>query len=207
MYYDVHFQACVQWNGTSGIDLLCISLHQTLNKIYLTLLDGYSYSVIEAIGRNCTNVSTFHLDIWSEEIDDADILTDMSQKDHFLQLRDLKVKCEDQVEYLSPCLFNYFFAPSIHELNVVQYVAPLDWLTEKRFQSVVETCLVNVEMVIISNTSTREMQLGIESVHHLLRVALKLTLLGNLVSGSCILNSKYNSTNSYTLYIEVMEPN
>jgi hypothetical protein len=111
------------------------------------------------------------------------------------------------VEYLSPCLFNYFFAPSIHELNVVQYVAPLDWLTEKRFQSVVETCLVNVEMVIISNTSTREMQLGIESVHHLLRVALKLTLLGNLVSGSCILNSKYNSTNSYTLYIEVMEPN
>jgi hypothetical protein len=116
MYYDVHFQACVQWNGTSGIDLLCISLHQTLNKIYLTLLDGYSYSVIEAIGRNCTNVSTFHLDIWSEEIDDADILTDMSQKDHFLQLRDLKViimrYTRDTRRIISISYFNYVICKS-----------------------------------------------------------------------------------------------
>ena len=67
-------EAHVTWSGISGIDLLAMAFTQTLTKLSLTMLEGYSYSVIEKIGRNCLNLSSLHLNFWSTEVADEDVL-------------------------------------------------------------------------------------------------------------------------------------
>ena len=73
----------------------------SLSRLYLTLLEGYTWSAIVAVGKYCLNVSVFHLNIWSEEIEDEECLLQRG-KGHFPSLEDLKIKCEDHVDYLTP---------------------------------------------------------------------------------------------------------
>ncbi len=56
--------------------------------------------LISVIGKNCLNIGQFHLDIWCEDIEDIETLSEAKLDEHFLQLQDLKIKCQDFVETL-----------------------------------------------------------------------------------------------------------
>ena len=68
------------------------------------------------------------------------------------------------------------------ELRIVQYVAPLEWITDAKLISSAQSSLVNSEMLILSNTSGRKLALSIEAVKALIEIAPNLSVLGNLVS-------------------------
>ena len=83
-------EAHVTWNGVSGCDVLAANFAPTLVKLSLTMLDGYSYSVIDAIGRNCLNLSTLHLNFWSADVTDEEAL-ESKHAFVFPRLQDLSV--------------------------------------------------------------------------------------------------------------------
>ena len=56
--------------------------------------------LISVIGKNCLNIGQFHLDIWCEDIEDIEALSEAKLDEIFLQLQDLKIKCQDFVETL-----------------------------------------------------------------------------------------------------------
>ena len=86
-------EAHVTWNGVSGSDLLAVAFAPTLAKLSLTMLDGYSYSVIEEIGRNCLNLLSLHLNFWSADVADEEAL-ELKHAIVFPRLQDLSVsKC------------------------------------------------------------------------------------------------------------------
>lgn len=87
--------------------MLAIAQNNTLTKVELTLLEGYSFTVIEAIGKYCRNIHTFHLHVWNGQVEDMDNI-DILQ-DHFPALEDLKIKCEDPIEMWPEIVFFYFF--------------------------------------------------------------------------------------------------
>lgn len=94
------------------------------------------------------------------------------------------------MDALAPRLFDFFLCnPSISELRIVQYVAPLEWITEAKLIAAAQTSLVNSEMLIVSNTSGGKMALGMEAVEALIETAPNLSVLGNLVRLSIILMS------------------
>ena len=85
-------EAHVTWSGISGTDLIAVAFAQTLAKLSLTMLEGYSYSVIESIGRNCFNLSSLHLNFWSTEVADEEVLYLSSANRVFPCLYDLNVR-------------------------------------------------------------------------------------------------------------------
>ena len=85
-------EAHVTWSGISGTDLIAVAFAQTLAKLSLTMLEGYSYSVIESIGRNCFNLSSLHLNFWSTEVADEEVLDLSSRRTVFPRLHDLNVR-------------------------------------------------------------------------------------------------------------------
>lgn len=94
----------------------------------------------------------------------------------------LQVKCEEHVDALAPRLFDFFLSnPSICELRMVQYMAPLEWITDAKLMAAARTSLVNSEMLIMSNTSSSKMALSMETVEALIESAPNLSVLGNLV--------------------------
>ena len=138
---------------------------------------GYSWTVITAIGKYCPNVSSFHLNIWSEDIEDADMID--IEEGHFPSLQDLKIKCEEQVEQIPEVVFFYFFC-SAGDLKIVQYIAPLAWLNHFHFTMLVnQGVLSQLEMTIIANTSMEQMNLGLDTVQLLLDSCANLTILGS----------------------------
>ena len=56
--------------------------------------------LIAVIGKNCLNLGQFHLDIWCEDIEDIEALSEAKVSENFVQLQDLKIKCQDFVETL-----------------------------------------------------------------------------------------------------------
>ena len=86
-------EAHVTWSGTSGIDLLAMSFAATLAKLSLTMLEGYSFSIIERIGNICYNLSSLHLNFWSIDVADEEVLAfDLTScKKMFPCLNDLNV--------------------------------------------------------------------------------------------------------------------
>ena len=91
-----------------------------------------------------------------------------------------QVKCEEHA--LTPRLFDFFLSnPSVRELRIVQYIAPLEWITDKKLVAAAQTSLTNAEMLILSNSSGGKMALGMEAVEALIHNAPNLSVLGNLV--------------------------
>ena len=84
-------EAHVTWSGISGIDLFSLAFARTLTKLSLTMLESYSYCVIERIGRSCLNLSSLHLNFWSTEVADEDVLDLRSCATVFPCLYDLNV--------------------------------------------------------------------------------------------------------------------
>ena len=85
---------------------------------------------------------------------------------------------------LTPKLFDFFLAnPSIGELRIVQYVAPLEWITDMTVIAAAQTSLVNSEMIMLSNTGAggNEMALSMEAVEAFIEACPNLSVLGNLV--------------------------
>ena len=100
-----------------------------------------------------------------------------------------QVKCEEHVNALTPKLFDFFLAnPFIGELRIVQYVAPLEWLTDMTVIAAAQTSLVNSEMIMLSNTGAggNEMALSMEAVEALIEASPNLSVLGNLVRFFCL---------------------
>ena len=86
------------------------------------------------------------------------------------------------MDSLAPRLFDFFLSnPSVSELRIVQYVAPLEWITDEKLIAAARTSLVNSEMVILNNTSGSKMPLSMEAVEALIKLAPNLSVLGNLV--------------------------
>lgn len=173
-------EAHVTWTGISGLDLLSIHMKDTLTKINLVLLEGYSWSVVAAIGKYCQNVQSFHLNIWTEYIEDLDQLD--TDDEYFPKLEEFNLTCEEYVEELSEVVFAYFFQCR-GNLKLVQYVAPLNWLTDEYLHFYCESkAFCELEMLVVKNTSDKNLSLGLESANNIIKFAPNLVALGDLRS-------------------------
>ena len=171
-----------------GLDLVAIAIGQYLNRLYLTLLDGYSWIIIKVVSEQCLVLERFHLEIWNENIEDEQVLQ-QEQVTRFPNLKDLKIKCEMYVDHLTPLLFDWVFGTRSN-LTTAQYIAPLDWLTHHNIsETIVKNHSSSLEMLIISNTKTNGsnpqdeedgMRLGLEIVDYLLDKCPGISVIGNL---------------------------
>ena len=141
----------------------------------------------------------FHLNIWCEDIEDVHSLEQSGLEnlpEHFVQLQDLKVKCEDFVETFPPQVFQFLLA-SKSNLKMVQFIAPLEWMNHQHLEPVFNKFQNSVEMLIISNTSDSQMNLGMESVRYFVDHFPNLTVLGNLRTWRLIDYFDSNSVNYF----------
>ena len=170
------------WSGIGTLDILAISASNTLTKISLEVLEGYSWTIIASIGKHCHNLTSFHMTIWSEYIENVDILEDIleDKEERFKNLTDLSIKCEDHIDYFPNIIFFYFMTCN-GNLRIVNFVAPVSWITPDVIKLIVtHRCLKDLEMFMLNNTSTEAMQLGNEEIQCFLDTFPNLTVLGNL---------------------------
>ena len=157
------------------------------------------------IGKYCINVGQFHLDIWCEDIEDIESLENIDKTaEYFPLLQDLKVKCQDFVEHLPRQLFEFLFGCHSN-LKLVQYVAPLDWLSDRQIETTFDKFRKSLEMIIISNTSETSMDLGMLSVNYFVDRFPNLTILGNLRTWRSIDYFDQNSSNYFRAESELSQ--
>ena len=100
--------------------------------------------------------------------------------------QDLKIKCEMYVEFLPEEVFDYFFQ-QCWSLKIVQFIGPTDWILHSDIQDIFENnSLASLEVLVISNTSTESMDLGLDTVLLFLDKCPQLVGLGNLKTWSKI---------------------
>ena len=72
------------------------------------------------IGEQCNVLTRFHVEIWEAAFEDS--VSELYRADnepYFKSLQDVKIKCENYVDYLPPELFCYIF--DCHgQLSIVQ---------------------------------------------------------------------------------------
>ena len=133
------------YNGFStGLDLLAIALGDYLTSLTLTLLEGYTWTVLtgemgnvglqtyyvevlknfSVIGTQCEKLERFHIEFWSEELEDEEALEDIPNE-YFNNLQDLKVKCKEFVERLTSLLFKNLLNCSSESLTIIQVSHPI----------------------------------------------------------------------------------
>ena len=90
------------------------------------------------------------------------------------------IKCELYVEFLPEKVFEFFFYQCQH-LRIAQFIAPIDWVMHEDILDIFSNNnLKELEMLILSNTSSENMNLGMSTVMFLLEKCKKLIALGNL---------------------------
>lgn len=123
--------------------------------------------------RACYNLKSFFLDIWTDDIDDHELIN--HNEPHFEALEELSIKSATE---LPPSVVFYFLS-SGGQMTMLQVIAPLSWLCHSILEMwVTSGCVQAMEMIILSNTSPDPMPLGIHSVHLLLDACPRLCLLG-----------------------------
>ena len=84
------------------------------------------------------------------------------------------------MEFLPEQVIEYFFS-HCQNLNVVQFIGPFDWIFPEDIKDLfLRNSLANVEIYVLSNTSSESMSLGLETVNLLLEKCPLLVGLGNL---------------------------
>jgi len=179
----------VTWTGaTAGLEMLvtCQNWSQSLTCLSITFLDNYSWASVVNIGRVCGNLVKFHLTLWREDMTDVSSLKPASDSSNhidlpqFANVQDLSIKCEIYVEFLPEQVIEYFFS-HCQNLNVVQFIGPFDWIFPEDIKDIfLRNSLANVEIFVLSNTSSESMSLGLETVNLLLEKCPLLVGLGNL---------------------------
>ena len=92
----------------------------------------------------------------------------------------MSIKCEIYVEFLPEEVFEYFFH-QCSNLRVAQFIGPVDWIVHEDMEEVVRVNgLPQLEMFVLSNTSSELMQLGMRTVNLLLETCPQLVALGDL---------------------------
>ena len=119
-------------NNTTGFNKFCVTFANTLTTLKLTILDCISWHSIEVIGKYCSELRLFHIEIWDRVIMDVQ---ELDEERHFEKLQDLKVKCEDYIEPLPPSVMKYFLKCD-SSLKVLQYASHLSWLNDENFQEI-----------------------------------------------------------------------
>ena len=185
---------------TAGLELLVTSL-TSLSILDITLLDNYSWASIVNIGTVCVSLTKFHLQLWREDMTDVsalDLPEDwrlsptfsnvqvFSQEmimNSFLTIafdQDLKIKCEEYVEFLPEQVFEHFFQ-QCSNLRVAQLIGPVDWIMHDDILDVfLNNSLTMLEVLVISNTSSQPMNLGLDTVMLLLEKCPNIVGLGDL---------------------------
>ena len=153
------------------------------------------------IGKYCLNLGQFHLNIWSEDLEDLDSLeqSDLENQnlpEYFPQLQDLKVKCEDFVETFPQPVFQFLLHNKLN-LKMAQFIAPLQWMNHQHLESMFNKFKNSLEMLIISNTSDSQMNLGMDTINFFLNDFPNLTVLGNLRTWRLIDYFDSNSVNYF----------
>jgi hypothetical protein len=190
-----HIEAHLTWSGlTAGFELYCESLGSRLATLDLTLLDHFSWHSIAAIGRFCPGLTRLHLTLWREDMTDLAALQLPPGPAPFAGLQDLKLKCELYVDFLPEDVFE-FFLHHCRCLKTVQYIAPIDWIVHQVTHSLNVVCspcaqdivdlfsanpLADLEMLVLANSNTEAMNLGLQTVHLFLQMCPKLAVFGNL---------------------------
>ena len=170
------------WSGFAALDILAASAAETLTEVTLEILEGYSWNVVASVGKHCRGLTAFKATIWSEYIEDVDVLEEIleDKEERFESLRELTVKCESHVEYFPNIIFFYFLTCG-GDLRIIDYAAPLSWITSDVVKTVFShPRLSRLEMFILNNTSGDEMRLGNEDIESLLDNCTNLTALGNV---------------------------
>ena len=84
------------------------------------------------------------------------------------------------MEFLPEQVFEYFFQ-QCSNLKIVQFIGPTDWILHTDILDIFENnSLANLEILIISNTSTEPMDLGLDTVLLFLEKCPHLVGLGDL---------------------------
>ena len=97
-----------------------------------------------------------------------------------LKVQDLSIKCEVYVEFLPEQVFEFFFQ-QCRNLRVAQFIGPIDWIVHEDIEDVLQNNpLTDLEMLVLSNTSSELMLLGLRTVHLLLDACPGLVGLGDL---------------------------
>ena len=95
-------------------------------------------------------------------------------------VQDLKIKCEIYVEFLPEQVFEFFLQQCQH-LKIVQYIGPVDWIVHEDILDVFNNnSLEELEVFVLSNTSTELMNLGLPTVFLFLEKCKNLIALGDL---------------------------
>ena len=98
----------------------------------------------------------------------------------FVQFQDLKVKCEIYVEFLPEQVFEFFLS-KCHNLKILQFIGPVDWIVHQDIVEIFKyNSLENLEMFLLSNTSSESMNLGLDTVFWFLEKCENLIGLGDL---------------------------
>ena len=177
-------EAHLTWSGlTAGFELFCEQQAKSLTSIELTLLDNFSWHSIVLIGSACPHLSKFHLGLWREDLTDVAALQlsdNWKDKPVFANLLDLKVKCEVYVDFLPEAVLDFFLL-QCHRLQILQYQAPIDWLDHQDLSHLLTTNpLSDLTMLVLSNTSTEPMNLGLETLQLFLDCCPGLLAVGDL---------------------------
>ena len=170
--------------GFEGLDCLAVNL-ENLTKISLTVLDSeYSWRVIDTLGSFCGSLTSLHLTLWSEM---EESLQFNKEERIFPFLEELVIKCEDNVDTFPIEVFCYFMR-SEGELKIVQFLAPMPWLTTDLLNTLLTSRNAEtLEMLVLSNTSTEaKMGLDLRAMKSILEACPRLTVLGNLRTWSKI---------------------
>lgn len=117
-----------------GINRFCVSFANTLTSLKLTILDCLSWHSIEMIGKYCSELKTFHLELWERVIMTSD--DNAEGKSFFENLQDLKIKCEDYIEPLEPRVIRAFTKSSSTNVKIIQIIAHLSWLKDEDFTAI-----------------------------------------------------------------------
>ena len=95
-------------------------------------------------------------------------------------MQDLSIKCEVYVEFLPEQVFEFFFQ-QCRNLRVAQFIGPIDWIVHEDIEDVLQNNpLADLEMLVLTNTSSEQMLLGLRTVNRLLDACPGLVGLGDL---------------------------
>jgi len=179
-------EAHITWSGlTAGFDIFVGKVGQNLTSLEMTLLDNYSWTTVVTVGLCCPLLNKLHLTLWREDLIDTEAL-DLrpsqvpDSQASWGNLQDLKVKCEVYVEFLPEQVFEFFFQ-QCQRLKIVQFIGPIDWIVHEDILDVFHNnSLADLEMLVLANTSSEQMNLGMPTVLLFLEKCKHLIGLGDL---------------------------
>ena len=119
-----------------GINRICVTFAHSLVSLKLTILDRISWHSIAVIGKYCTELKIFHLEIWDRLMTSNDeTWGNVDLGGSYPKLEDLKLKFEDYSDPMAEFVPSYFLRNNCSTLKIVQLIAHLSWLDDVKFQN------------------------------------------------------------------------